>query len=351
MVLLFAILSQPLHWEQIKESEDIAISIEDSSIPFKQLIFDYIYTNDAINSRKIALIKCDIEDGEENLLEDLLHFAYYNKCKAQISFHLDQWKSKKIADFAYLFDYFHTNCHPTQHPSGPIIFTPIYGIRTLVKKNITALIIGYNQLTYIRDMVQQLEKYTSDIVIVDNASDFEPLLDYYRNSYKYALLRQPTNRGHTVFQDPFIQKLMGDVYILTDPDLKFNQNLPQDFIQSLLEVSNAFRAHKVGFALCIHANNLRKDIGPARVSFESQYWKRRVTLPTRPDLILYSAPIDTTFCLINNRYRGTHVRVAGDFTCIHRPWHENFQYELAPGEFDSYLKNNISTHDFFKLQD
>ena len=49
----------------------------------------------------------------------------------------------------------------------------------------TVVIISYNQYTYVSKMVKQLEKYTNDIVIIDNKSSFPLLLDYYENDYKY----------------------------------------------------------------------------------------------------------------------------------------------------------------------
>lgn len=327
------------------------------SITFKQLVFDYIYANENLHSHKIGFIKCDIEGGEEDILEDVLHFAYNNKCKVYISFHLDWWNTKKIDDFSYLFKYFTTNCpiadvceYIKQQPFSSLLFEPLEDAGVLVKNNMTALIIGYNQITYIKDMVKQLEKYTSDIVVVDNASDFPPLLNYYANDFKYTLLRQKTNRGHTVFEDDSIQKLMGDIYILTDPDLKFNPDLPDTFIKDLVDISNYYNSFRTGFALCIDADDLRTDIN---ISGEKNFWKNRLIYPPNPFIELYRAELDTTFSLVNrrNHYRpgcGGGIRIAGNFTCIHRPWHKNYRDELEAGEFESYCKNNISGSYFFK---
>ncbi len=345
----------------IKTEKESEIDYSIRTITLKKLLYDYVYTNPELNSRKVGFIKCDIEGGEENILEDVLHFAYHNKCKVFMSFHLDWWKSKNINDFAYLFKYFNTNCpasdicgYLSQNTFASILFEPKEDAGLLVKSNITALIVGYNQLTYIRDMVNQLEKYTSDIVVVDNASDFPPLLEYYENDFKYTLLKQKTNRGHIVYLDDFLQKLVGNPYLLTDPDLTFNPNLPDNFISQLIEISENLRFYKVGFALCIDAEDLRTDI--SFVGFERGYWTRPIVYPQNQKSELYHAPIDSTFCLINKRYPDdfdpkigwNHCRVAGDFTCIHRPWHKNFQNALHPGEYEHYLQNN-KTSNYFRL--
>jgi FkbM family methyltransferase len=70
------------------------------SLTFKELINEYAY------SKKITFIKCDIEGGEENIIEDLLYFAFYNNCSVHLSFHHGWWVSKKIEDYEYLFDFF-----------------------------------------------------------------------------------------------------------------------------------------------------------------------------------------------------------------------------------------------------
>ena len=144
----------------IKDQSNSPLDYKIKSIPFKQIVFDYIYANESINSKKIAFIKCDIEGGEENILEDVLHFAYYNKIPVYMSFHVDWWRSKKVSDFKYLFKYFTTNCPAEDvcsylrfNPFGSILFQPKEDEGVLTKNNMTAVIISYNQPTYIKKMV------------------------------------------------------------------------------------------------------------------------------------------------------------------------------------------------------
>jgi FkbM family methyltransferase len=339
----------------VKTIKDHELDYSVKSLTFKQLIFDYVYTNDALFTKKVGFIKCDIEGGEEDILEDLLYFSYNNGCKVYVSFHLDWWKKKKIEDFSRLFKYFTISpgvndvcAFIRQNPFTSLLFEPI-DKGTLVKNQLTAIVMAYNQVTYVKDMVDQLAKYTTDIIVVDNASTFPPLLSYYDRDFKYTLLRQKTNKGHGVHTDEFVEKLTGDLYLLTDPDLKFNPNLPDNFIQTLVEVSNYFGAYKTGFALCIDAEDLRTDI--EFLTGQKTFWRERLDYPLNRDLEIYRAGIDTTFCLVNRKRRVSSnpcndIRIAKDFTCIHRPWHTDYRDAFMPDEIEYYLKNNISTHSF-----
>ena len=344
----------------IKTHSDNPLDYIVKSITFKQLIHDTIYANDELSPHKISFIKCDIESGEENILEDVLHFAFYNKCPVYMSFHISWWTSKKITDFDYLFEHFDVGNASINNISGflqnnpfsSLLLIPKKDEEDLIKQNVTSVIIGYNQYTYIKNMVSQLEKYTKDIVIIDNNSTYQPLIDYYNNEFKYSLLKQKMNYGYTVYQSRWVKDITGNVYILTDPDLQFNKNLPREFIRELINLSNYFRADRVGFALFIDSDDIREDIthvGFTIKEWENQFWQHRLPYPLNSNLELYSAPIDTTFCLINRKHQGNNcIRVAGDYTCIHIPWHINFQIGLQENEYESYLNGNVSTN-WYKL--
>jgi hypothetical protein len=325
---------------------------------FKQMVYDYVYADAALSSRKISFIKCDIEGGEEAIIEDILHFCYHNHCPVYLSFHLDWWTHHKIRDFESLFQHFETGftssdlcAYLEDHPFASILFKPIH-TKGFLKKNLPAVIIGYNQVTYIKNMVDQLKKYTSDIIVIDNHSTFPPLLDYYRDHFHYTLLNMDTNHGYLVYQNECVQKLVGDIYLLTDPDLQFNCQLPPLFIADLLGISNYFEAGRVGFALSIDSMDLRTDVhfaGHTIKDWESQFWTQKLDYPPCEHMELYSAPIDTTFCLVNKNFSDQHsIRVAGDYTCLHLPWYKDFRTLLEEGEYESYTQNNQSSNWFFE---
>ncbi len=353
----------------IKKNMDVpnaSIDYVTRSITFKQMIYDYIYANEALAQHKIKFIKCDIEGGEDDIIEDLLYYCYYNDIPSYISFHLNSWQSKKISEVDYLFPFFKISCPELgildvqdasqlirNNPFCSLLFQPKKG-QNLIKKNMPAFIIGYNQLSYIKNMVKQLSKYTSDITVIDNDSTFQPLLDYYTNEFPYTLLKQKQNFGHTVYKNDHIQQLTGDYYILTDPDLQFNSSLPDNFIDELVAISNNLLAYKVGFALLIDSEEVRTDVtfsGHTIKEWEAQFWNKKLTYSLNPNLLLYDAGIDTTFCLINRTmYSANQIRVAGDYTCVHIPWMKGFHNLLLDNEYETYLKNNYSTSWWRKSQ-
>lgn len=213
--------------------------------------------------------------------------------------------------------------------------------------NIPVIIISYNMLTYVRDTVNQLRKYTDNIIIVDNNSSYPPLLEYLQTLETEGVIkvfRMSENHGHMVYLHEDVQKLInGDKYIITDPDLLFNPNLPVNFIDILSEISDNYNAYKVGFALSL--DNLRDGMEYKSIPlpiWESRFWEN----PLKNDNYeLYDAEIDTTFCLINKaNLHNIHIRVAGNFTAIHRPWHEGYQRDFLPDELEYYQKGNISTN-------
>lgn len=323
------------------------------SITFKQLIHDYVYQNESLKNSRISFITCDIVGGEENILEDIFHFAYNNGSKVYLSFYLNYWKEKDLDEFAYLFKYFKSNCPEVdvvefikKNPTASLLFEPQEN-GVLFKKNIPVVIIGYNQLTFIKNMVEQVEKFTKDIIIVDNQSSYPPLLDYYKNEFKYTVLRKNYNYGYVVYNQKFVQDLVGDVYIITDPDLKFNPKLPDNFLNDFMDISNHFEANRVGFALLIDADDIREDItcyGQSIHDWEKRFWLNKVAYSKNPNLELYQAPLDTTFCLVNRRFKNEHIRVAGDYTCMHIPWHKNFKQQLPDGEYEYYVRGNNSSN-------
>jgi hypothetical protein len=204
-------------------------------------------------------------------------------------------------------------------------------------------------------MVEQLSKYPNmKLYIIDNASTYKPLVDYLKeidgkNSIK--VLYQLENYGHRVYERPEIYELGGDMYVVTDPDLKLNPKMPENFLEIMATLSEQYKTNKIGLALDITNDlDLTKKLdgrnGETFATNEAPYWKDRIN---DPKYELYRAPIDTTFALINKKYRvlgsmDNSIRIAGDFTAVHRPWTISNKTEVPPEEMEYYLKSgNKST--------
>jgi hypothetical protein len=216
---------------------------------------------------------------------------------------------------------------------------------------IPIFIISWNQYTYVKSMVEQLLKYPNmKIYIIDNKSTYKPLVDYLKeidghNNIK--VLYQPENYGHRVYERPEIYELGGDMYVVTDPDLKLNPKMPENFLEIMATLSAQYKTNKIGLALDIKNDiDLTKKLdgrnGETFATNEAPYWKDPVN---DPKYELYRAPIDTTFALINKKYRMlgnmyNSIRIAGDFTAVHRPWTISNKTEVPPEEMEYYLKND-----------
>jgi len=342
------------NYKSVINANNIVAIKEKDDQTFKEFLF-YKLNND-----KIQLINIDYDGKEEDIIEDVLHFSWNNDVKVLINFNIMNWKDKNINRFNYLFKFF--KCYNKDEIINPIEHLKMNNnelifieknknmVNDLYKKNMTCMIISYNQPTYIKMMVKQMEKYTNDIVIVDNNSTYEPLLEYYKNEYKYSLLKMNKNYGHTVYQNELIKNVIGPIYILTDPDLEFNKNLPDNFIENLIDILINFSAEKVGFALLHNAPDIRDVIVFNRsiTNWEDQFWNFRIYYKNYE---LYKANIDTTFCLVNTNNKKNHLygpryRIAGDYLCKHLPWHTNYRDIIPDEEYNYYLKNNKSSNYF-----
>ena len=215
--------------------------------------------------------------------------------------------------------------------------------------NIPIVIIGYNNYFFVKNFVNQLKKYKNPIIILDNNSKYPELLNYYKeiknelgNKIDIRILNE--NYGHRVYLK--LKNELPDIYILSDPDLELNKNMPENFAEILLNISNKYKYYKVGAALNIDDNDLfvtcENNINI--YDTEKQYWINKIN----DEFELYYANIDTTFCLINNNYYDNNeysgIRVAGNFTATHLPWYKGYiTNNISEEEIDFWKKNNISS--------
>lgn len=100
------------------------------------LTFTLDYLINYYSDEKIVFIKCDIEGGEEYIMEDLLMFANKNNIPLHLSFHANFFENQDLTRFNYLFDLFkgRIDCNGTiisdlpkfleQYPLAAILFKP-----------------------------------------------------------------------------------------------------------------------------------------------------------------------------------------------------------------------------------
>lgn len=216
---------------------------------------------------------------------------------------------------------------------------------------IPIVIISWNSLTLVRNFVDQVIKLPNNIIILDNNSSYPPLHQYYniiekKLKNRIKIIRLKENYGHQVYLKR--QDLLPRLYILSDPDLELNPNMPKNVSNILYKLSRKYKKFKVGLSLDISDHEKFEDIkdymrGKTILEWEKQFWKNKILDESYE---LYNAGIDTTFTLVNwdyytkNNLLDDNIRIAGDFTCKHLPWYKNFYENNMPEIELVYLKKN-----------
>jgi FkbM family methyltransferase len=214
--------------------------------------------------------------------------------------------------------------------------------------NIPIVIICYNNHIYVENTVNQILKinknYYKIILILDNCSTFIDTINYLKNvDCKVIYNNENVGPWITSTQNKDIYDLLPDKFILTDPDLEFNENLPDNFIEILSQLSDKYKCNKVGFALDIRdfdkmynfiyfENNTIYD-------WEKRFWYNKIN---HEEYELYWASIDTTFCLVNKLNNKFDIRVAGNFTAKHLPWYINNKLFNLYETYLLYNKTNLN---------
>lgn len=197
---------------------------------------------------------------------------------------------------------------------------------------IPIVIICHNNHEYVGNMISCIRKinkdYTNNIVLVDNNSTRKETISFL-NSIHVKVHFNYSNMGPWISPNNnfHIYKTLPDYFVLTDPDLELNPNMPSDFLDRLLEISNKYPwTSKIGLALDISDSHLFFDgiYTEDRTihKHESQFWTNPID---DPKYELYRSALDTTFCLVNKKifdHPNNHIRVAGNFTCKHLPWYK-----------------------------
>jgi hypothetical protein len=155
-------------------------------------------------------------------------------------------------------------------------------------------------------------------------------------SQKYHVVRWSENYGPRYYtENKDICSRMPKYFIVTDPDLVFNELMPPNAISKMKRIVDMYGVSKVGLAIDIDTPEERERFfNPHQVDlWERSYWSRKIDrLPEVDDL--YAAPIDTTFSLYNRdkfleeidhvpgrmTCNTSAIRVAGRFTCRHMGW-------------------------------
>ena len=216
---------------------------------------------------------------------------------------------------------------------------------------IPIIIVSYNNYLYVDNTINQIKNinpdYLKNIIIMDNNSNDPETINYLNNNNSsVSIIRNKSNAGPWVNKgtNAHIFEMMPEKYILTDPDLEFNKNIPTNFIEIMNDLSNKYGCAKIGFALKI--DDFQEDMfkgdnyhsGLNIYDFERKFWYYKIN---DDKYELFLGAIDTTVCLINKKllhdphFSETSIRIAGNFTARHLPWYKTKDI------FNLYEKYNL----------
>lgn len=214
--------------------------------------------------------------------------------------------------------------------------------------DIPIIVVCYNNYKYVENTLKQIkainQHYYQNIYIMDNCSTCEKTI-MFLNNIDVCVIRRDKNNGPWIAgnTNADLYYRLPSKFILTDPDLEFNTNIPSNFIDILAELSDKYQTEMIGFALDISDfdkmfQNDDYTGGKNIYDWESQHWSKPIE---DKDYELYDADIDTTFCLVNKRgYLNKKIRVAGNFTAKHLPWYTD---NKVCNIFETYMMNYQQT--------
>jgi hypothetical protein len=181
------------------------------------------------------------------------------------------------------------------------------------------LIINYNRLVLPSQLADWVYLRGLDPVFIDNASDYNPLLEYY-DRCPHEVVRMDKNYGKdVVWSQGILERLnIKGEYIVTDPDLNLI-GIPDNFLSVLKEGLRRYpQFNKCGFSLEI--NDITDQgiyyQGQTIKQWEHQFWVNPM------DSEYFNASIDTTFALYKtDTFSLEALRTNRPYTARHIPWY------------------------------
>jgi hypothetical protein len=230
-------------------------------------------------------------------------------------------------------------------------------------KNIPIIILNRDRLESTKQLVSLLiNRNYNNIVILDNGSTYEPLLDWYSSSTDFQIYFNMTvaHNHHALhnllsIQDEFfVSLLQNSWYVFTDSDLILHDTVPDNFIDDLINICIKYNKDKVG--LGIHVNDMHKELFTDAAywelmefmkDYENQFTRNggpygivEIQSADNP-CVLYDAPIDTTFavCKPNSQPIGSRncIRTGYPYLSKHLPFY--YDINSYPADELYYLKH------------
>jgi hypothetical protein len=182
-------------------------------------------------------------------------------------------------------------------------------------------ITSFNLLSPLKAMVERIRTCPDlEPVIVDNASEYPPLVDWLKRCPCTVILLPENVGSQAAWSNAACREQMRrGPYIVTDCDLDLSPcDLPQFHRTARELLERDQRLRKVGFALEV------ADLPATSLSEQIRRWERRFWTERYPCKVeCYRAPIDTTWAMYRkgDRWPGYGPSVRVTRAARHLPWY------------------------------
>jgi hypothetical protein len=206
-----------------------------------------------------------------------------------------------------------------------------YNLAKVPTEGVPLIINNYNRLDILKqqmDWLLMLEG-VSGILIVDNDSNYPPLLEYYQSLADHDRV-QVVYLGHNSWRKgaATLAKILLRKHphiILTDPDLLPYPNTPIDLVSKLVQLMATFPEYNhIGLSLEINDLPEHNPMRERIFQHESKHWRDRIPHPTEQ---VFLAPIDTTFAMYHNKsvieQLEPSLRTDRPYTLKHVDWYQD----------------------------
>ncbi len=194
--------------------------------------------------------------------------------------------------------------------------------KDLIFNDIPVVINNFNRVDCLTKLISWFEDAgMKNIYIIDNASSYPKLLEYYENC-RHTVIKLSANIGYKSIWDTNIHLWFKDLpYIYTDPDIIPIEDCPKDCVKHFLDLLDKYPDFsKVGFGLKIDDIPDYYEKKQEVIDWESKFWEYKVSEN------VYKADIDTTFALYRpntiGQQWGKTLRTSGIYMARHLPWYE-----------------------------
>lgn len=204
---------------------------------------------------------------------------------------------------------------------------------------IPVIINNRDTVTWIKAMVDRIKKYDNvgDIIILDNGSTYEPLLDWYKTKPCEIIMRH--NIGcYGVWNSGILNNINTEYYVATDSDLGL-EDTPDDTLNVLME---KLRTHenmmKIGLGLDWEIVLPESPYYNHMQGYEKSRWLNSEII----DEIYTGVAIDTTFAIYNISSKNSFIgggSLTKPYVAKHYPWYYTHQQRNNDEEFSYYIRN------------